>query len=611
MSVSPLANPDQIPEQDQLWMFQEIFRNDWTSGVSVSSEYRTTVESALSQAEQRYGLMSRPLKTMTVSFQAGGRRNDPDLQSGRHFAARETSSLLGIARRYTMAKSLWPLFSDETVLTSAASSSDTVISCDTNNIRFSAGSRVLIVSGQTAERADGPYYSKNHPLEVAEVSSVGAGQIAISSGLVNDYPNGSRIFPLFEARLIFSIQGSIVTDSLVDLTVTAIEEEGATQLPGTVPIGSTSGMIVHELLPVFDPNVDYAEDLRWGVVRSGQRATTGISGYSEAYGSRGLMTFNLFMNHLSREEAFETIKFFDSRGGRQRALWLLSPLSEYYDFVETLNVIGEGVITVILRSAGSLIDWTFRPYIFFKKVDGTVYIREVESVLAGTEDLFTLTLATPLPESLSPSDVSRVGVAYKSRLDQDILNEDWETTEIMRCPISIIELEEEKSVTIADLTEIVSSDLLVKAVQGDCSGTSFLLYPCSGCGSQLAVCDSPGGGAIKVARTEWAPSTGYSKGDHVYRPGESPSTFEVYMALNDGTSGAVEPAWIDECDATFFDNDIEWERSDFIYGVIQIPVSCTFDLPSIEEIYDSCGDAADDTPGYVDSGPPSSVDDLS
>lgn len=611
MSISPLANSNQMPDEDQLWMFEEIFRNEWTTGVTVSSEYKTDVQSALTQAEQRYGLMDRPIRSMAVRFMAGGRDLRGGIQSARHSAVREASALRAIAQRYSVAKSLWPLFSDESFLTSAVSSTDLTVPCDTENIRFTAGFRALIVSGPTSERADGPYYDKGHTVEIVEIASVGSGQLLLSSGLSNDYPAGSRIFPLFEARLIFSLQGNVITDSMVDLTITAIEEVGSTQLPGTKSIGNAIGFDTYQGLPIFDPDIDYAEDPTWGFVRRGQRSDAGLSGYPVAYGSRGLAVFGFYMNHLSREDAFETIRFFDSRGGRQHPFWLLSPLEDYYDFSGTLTIPGQGVKSAVLRAPGSSIDWTMRPYIFFKKPDGTVYIREIDSVLTGADDIFTITMVDALPESLEPNEVSRVGIAYMARFDQDAIEEAWSTSETMGCPLSIIELEQEKTITIADISEIVTTDLLISAVQGDCSGSSFLLYPCSGCGRQLTVCDSPNTGAIRVARTEWAANTSYTRGQYVYRPGAGANSTEIYLALNDGTSGNTEPSWIDDCGESFFDNDIEWERSDFIYGIIELPVTCEWDMPAVESAFSSCSEAAaDQGGGYTDAGPPTTVDEV-
>lgn len=588
MSPSPLEPLNELPESDQLWMFSEMFFNDWADNVILEGEYRTNISSSLSQSEHRYGLLSRPVHTLRVTLQASSGSSN----------GREVSALRNLAQRASAAKSLWPLFSDQTETIQEADSGDTVIYCDTNLIRFSEGGRVLIVSPKSQ------FVSRDQSVQIAEVSSVASDSITLTAGISADVAAKSLVIPLFEARLMLSVQGDIITDTAATLSIIAVEEEGPCQIKGLCPVGDTpSGYETHEGLPVFEPSPNFADNISWGVARSGRRTTEGVSGVSVVYGSRGLAQLDLPMTFTSRSEAFDVLRLFDSRGGKLHAFWLLSPVSDYYDFQGTLAIPGQGVTSCRLRTAGETIDWESRPYIYFKKRDGNILIREVQSVAKSSEDIFIVTFTQPLPDDISSIELTKTGIAYKMRFDQDFLSEEWFTSEAMETSLTVVELEEEKNITIADITEITTTDLLIEAQQGSCSGTSKLLVPCSGCGTQMTICDEDlTATAITVNRTMWQANTSYSKGDHVFRPGKGAQSQEIYKALNDGTSGASEPSWEDTCPAKFYDNDIQWERSDYIYSVLTVPVTCEWPVQTSYGVFVDCADAQPAFSGCGDQG---------
>jgi len=598
VSVSPLISADTLATADQLWLFAELFRHEWSSGAQLSREYRTNVEFALSAAEQRYGLLSRPVHGQKVRFQAGGTRMGGVVEDDS--PAREVSALRSIAQRYSIAKSLWPLFSDyvSTLVSFPMGTDAFPHSGENRENRFEVGTRVLIVNNAQS----GPYYNKDRNLHVSEVVSVvfGFGKwiIIIADPLPVDFASGSRIYPLMEARLIFKVDGSVSTDRFIALDVTVDEEEGPTQLSGSTPVGdSPTGYIgntptviqEHDGLPIFDPDYDYGENISWGFVRRGQRSSEGISGINTVYGSRGMFTCSFNLRSTTRTQAFEWIRFFDSRGGRLHPFWFISPMTEYYEHSNTAGANDQ----ISVRTGGNDLDWDFRPYIYIKETDGTIHIRGVSIAVQTAEDLYLLTLDSALPGPLAASEIDSVGIAYKARFDSDEMVEQWTTTEVMETSLSIIELENEKTVTIGDITEYATSDLQVDATQGDCSGASFLLIPCFGCGSQMTVCDESltGGTTIELVTAAHATSTTYSAGDHVI------AGSDTFKALNSGTSAGSAPTWPTNCGDTVFDNDIEWELSDKCYTVSAVPVGCNYGAINVfDDTLTSCLDCVAEYP---------------
>lgn len=463
MSTSTLIPATTLATEDQLWLFAELFRCEWGGGVEIQNEYRTNVSYSLSKSEQRYSLNSRPLKSQSITLQAGG-RDYSSLQTAKRAPGREVSAMLSFAQRLSMAKSLWPLFSDESRTTATLSAAGTTVMCSTTNIRFFSGTRVVIVP-TSDNHVDGPYYDDAYPLHIAEIVTVGSGQITIDAGPAADIPAGARVYPLFEAQINLAVSGSVLTDTLIEIQVSAIEEEGDTQFPGTVAVGTNpSGFQTHDGLPILDPSYNFNEEIAWGFVREGQRVSEGVGGVYEVYGSRSLYRVEAPLLALTRAEAFDLIRFFDSRGGRSEAFWLIPPTTDYYNFIGTAMA-----QTQLLLSCGGVeLDWNFRPYVYLKKRDGTIYIREISSVARGSDDTYVVTLDTALPEALGPSNVEKVGVARKARFFDDVLVESWNTDGVMSTSLAITELEEEKEITIEDLTEIETSDLIAEAIKGQC-----------------------------------------------------------------------------------------------------------------------------------------------
>lgn len=444
------ANLQPANNGGDLWAFAEVFTNDWTTGVRVSRTYTTNISSPKSAAEQRYSLFDLPLLSMEAKIFA--------------HSEREVGSLKAIAQRLTKARGLWPLYSDEMRVTAAADEDDTEIEIgDLALSRVSVGSFVLILIADHNSRPESNYYPHDADFLVTEVLDIDGNTIEVAA-LDRDIPAGARVFPLVRGRLNLNAGGSVVTDAAIELDVSILEHPGRSQLPAMWPANTTPSGVQTGLfsLPIFERLPSAGEPWSWGFVRRGDASTSGISYEIQTYGTRGLYTASFVVRSTTRAEAFDLIRFFDSRRGRTFAFWFLDPLSEYRAWTGVTSG-----TSIVARVGGIKADNDLKPYLYIRRTNGTVLICDVTSYTRVTEDLYLIQFAN-IGASPTANEIEKIGVAYLSRFDSDILAEEWLTTEKMDAGISIVELEDEKSLTIQYIEETDTADLLTQWTAGSC-----------------------------------------------------------------------------------------------------------------------------------------------
>lgn len=457
-AVDPLLQPSD--DGSDLWAFAELFVNDWSGGVSLSRSYTTNISGARSAAEQRYSLFDSPLLSMEAAVLAGGRNYEPNWTS-----AREVSSIRALAQRMTKARGLCPLYCDPLeVASSSDMGENTLTVSDPSLARVSIGTYlVILVSGHTG-RKETNYFAHNSVFEVVQVQDISGNDLTLASNLSVDVPAGSYVFPLFESRTLLDVAGSVITDSLLELRVNAAEQPGdrqlsATSVANTTPSGFSTGLFG---LPVYEPLVSAADQWSWGFSRRGEASTSGISYEIETYGTRGLFNTIFSVRHDSRAAAFQTIRFFDSRRGKAFPFWLLSPLTDFYGWSGVTSGTG-----ILLKSGGVKSDLDLVPYLYIKKKTGDILFCDVTSYSFVSDDLF-LVQFEDLGESPTADEIEKVGIALLSRFDTDTLKEEWISSERMACSLPVTELENEKNITIGNLTDIETADLLVQWTAGSC-----------------------------------------------------------------------------------------------------------------------------------------------
>lgn len=426
---------------DAIWALSSLFRTDWAGKVENRSAFETDISGALTSAEQRIGLAGRPVRTTTLEAQAHTPEQVQDLQT--------------LVMRGTVARGLFPLASDLTLLTEPAVATDTAIACDTTTRRFFAGHYAVIIRDTTE-----PTTSR---LEVVKVTAVASGSLTIEDPLVNDYAAGDVVFPLIISQPIPSNSGKLLTDSVMTASIEATEAVGL-QLPCIVEIGDTPpGFSTHDGFPILPADmVEWEDGIDVGTERDGAFELSGIEQVPGFLGSRGKGTLDLPIRCLDRNTAWDAIGLFESRGGRLLPFWLVSPSTTY----EAEAVVGGGT-GISVTAFGEIEDWDMRPYIAIELADGSTVVRGVDGVSRGA-GLDTVTFDTAVG-SLLIGNIVRCTVAFFVKLSSDEMVEKWYTSETMDTTFSVIEVLEEKDITIADLTILDSTDLISPFVPGDCT----------------------------------------------------------------------------------------------------------------------------------------------
>jgi len=439
MPISTLIASGSTPQVDDLWAIAYLFKAEWGTEILVTNEFRTTIEESLSDAEQRRGLRSTPQRTVSFGLLAHTREQIANLQS--------------LSIRTGISRNLFPLASDISFLTAAATSTDTVL-CDTADRRFSAGIRVVVFSPTSEPEIE--------TWEIAEIYSLDGTSISMTENLTNNYPAGAGVIPLFEAGLILTSSGDILTDNTARMSIEALETTGK-MLPVVNAIGTNpTSFPTHASLPILNVLPHY-EEMGWGTSRKGSLLASGLGSIATAHGTRGSRTRSLPFIASTRAEAFALLRFFESRGGSLHPFWLPDPLTEF-----TATGVTGGGSGIVLTSVGLSYDWTFRPFLAIELNDGTTYVRGVDEVVrnAGQD---TVTFDSSIG-GLSLSDIRRVASAIKCRFASDEMKELWASNHVMRTAFDVIELTNEKSVTISNLVKLTSSDLATAHSIGNCEG---------------------------------------------------------------------------------------------------------------------------------------------
>jgi hypothetical protein len=428
---------------DDVWAPASMFTANWGERVITRSGFETQIDHAESASEQRFGFLGKPFRSVAATLQA--------------FSAEQSRDLMTVMMRGSVCGSIVPLWSDKTQLTAAAAATDTVISCDTTYRRIFATYRVAIIARNKQPQAA--------TFEIATVASVTSTTISLADPLTNSYPLGAIVVPLIEARIVLENKGSVKTDKTMSVPLQAIEVAGDTQLPLINAIGSTpSGMSTYLSYPVFVADTNYDGSVDVGVRRYGSLNPSGITALPTVQGDRASWTFGIPLLCLDRASAWKVISLFESRAGRLHPFWLPSPVTEY-------TVISIAGTAVQVTATGSVYDWTFRPYFFVLYSDGTFQCRAVSSV-SRSSGVDTLTLDGTLTIPTGKS-VVRATQLVLVRSDSDELEESWNTNRCMACNLDLVEVLKEKSVTIANLDVLTSSDLAQAFELGACASDPF------------------------------------------------------------------------------------------------------------------------------------------
>lgn len=455
ITPSDIIGIETLATSDQLWALGFLLAANWGEDVTVSTAFQTDVTTHHDDSEQRFGLINRGTRTVDVQQVT--------------FDQDELLELQVILQRASIARSLFPLVSDFTVLDTAAVISATVLACDTTDKRFFVGGRVAIIA---------PDYSV---FTVGEIAAITSGSITLDAGLDLNYAAGSEIVPLIEAKINLSQTLVIITDRTVICRVTAQELPGpqsleAKQAPGTTPAAYDEYLGY----PIFNLRLNLRDEAKIDMVRAGAFSGSGVSQVATTYGDRMRTNRSGTLTFEDRTEAFDFIKLFESRAGCLFPFWVASSTSDY-------QFVSFGANQIVVKAVGAEIDWDYRPWIAVVANDGTVEVRTISSQSRGGGN-DTLTLDSSF--TIASGDIDRVCIAQLSRFKNDALKEQWKNDGVMECLFEAVEVPGELDVEITNLDDpttdpicerfdILACQTAIEAGEGDTGGTGT--YSCDDC----------------------------------------------------------------------------------------------------------------------------------
>lgn len=458
--VVPLPLPADLPP---------LFPANWIDAVTITTAWQTDSDtSPQSAAEERSILQGRPTRDISVKLTGTNRRL--------------THRLLMLLARRTHARTPFPLYNEARPVT--ASSSGQELFVDTSWRRFHPGGRVV-----TYEQAALTTEPKN--VQYAQIEFVLADRLVLAAPLSPSVPAGAIVMPCIDAEISLSHQLPLVNDAISSLTIAANEVPGRSALPASNALLTPSGFPTHpspvdgEALPILDVKPQWKDGLRTGFLRSGERYSSGRSAVVRVDGDRPKTLHDLRFAVCERAEFWRLLKLFDSRRGRARCWWAISPASFFAPVAITTT-------HVDVERDGNLADiTTFVKHVGIVPVIGSPLVRGIASIV-DTGSVFRITFDSAIA-SLTLDAIERVTIAHLARFDSDAMVENWLNDGVVTLDLTAIDpTREELSESTNALT--ASPIVSVPATQPD-------LYAWFVAGSNTFVADAD---PTKVSRQKHA-----------------------------------------------------------------------------------------------------------
>lgn len=407
-----------VPLSDPVGL--KLFLHNWASRVEMTTAYLTDISPAQdSIAEERRMLVARPFRTIRFRWT----QNDEEF----------VDKLLVQLRRYPNERLTVPLYQDQMELTQSSAASATVF-CDTSRSRVYQGQRVAIVKIMHGDQ------SRIDLVDFRRVLSKQDDSLNLDSATsfaldVQD----TIVFPMIDVEVNLQSNVQFHAETVGDVPLQVEEVVGQSALPSSAS-GKPDGFDEYRGRPIFSVDHNWEEPFDTRFLREGLHTARGRGFVVEPRGDRHRTIFSFKFGPADRDDFWKLLNFFDTRRGRCRSFWAIDQENNW----KVVNVTG-----------GTLID--FEPlgdfaafqqemeYIGFVLEDGTRVVREAVTIV----DISTVWRVT-VPEAVSfdEVDVRRAARARLVRFKEDELREAWDHTGAVTAEFELIEVLEEKDVTL-------------------------------------------------------------------------------------------------------------------------------------------------------------------
>lgn len=413
-------NPGTVEPLDLSTTFAPFILPDWSSPIIVSTEWMTSISvSPITGTEERISLQSRP--TRTLSFVSS-------------IINQETGFQTQMTLNRMMSHEIpFPLYSDQIFLTAPATSSDTVLQCDSTVFkRLYLGQRLMI-----AKRDHNRFVvagTAKAPVLYGIVKDITADTITLEDPVGVDLEGNEIVYPCFDSLPILSSVIDLETDFFGNSRITVLEKSGSNTLPPTWIGEVDTWMDYYKGYPIFKIEPNYNTKVRQTHVRQGVKTGVGRGTVIDLYGELPDIQIKYTELSVSRREAWDMLRFFDSRRGTALPFWVIQPQTAW-KFEGNTSTSVDISNTDFLDSIN-----TYIKEIGIEDSTGKQYIRTVTSTSATLES-FTLNFNESLPEGII---IKRVTPAWLCRFGMDELSQSWQTDHIEFSDVNIIGIRSER-----------------------------------------------------------------------------------------------------------------------------------------------------------------------
>lgn len=400
-----------------------LFPNDWGFGVRMRTRWITDVTRSLGNSRaERWALSSRPARTMQVSV-LGATKDESHalLQSAIGRTARLGTPV--------------PIYCDAVPVTAA---SPEVVGAeiqgriygDFRYRRFFTGGRVCFMPRRvSADRAQ-------NSVIFATVLEVAPDQIRVLfiNEQVRAVTTADYVIPCMDVELSMQSRGKMLTDGVYQLELEFTELDGASALPASWPaVTAESAEVLAPLckivdgLPVFPFQADWSEGVDLDIMLEGGSDRSGRSMIQEPVGT-AYHQVAISMVGKDREASWRIARFFDAMRARMGVFYLIHPQLPW-------TVVSYPTLSqVSIKAVGQVTTVAFFKRACFVRANGEILTRGISSVTA-LSGIHTLVLDAPLPDT-SFMEVQPILVCS---IDQDELEEEWDTDGVMRATLKLRE----------------------------------------------------------------------------------------------------------------------------------------------------------------------------
>ncbi|MCO1336748.1 hypothetical protein MO867_20685 [Microbulbifer sp. OS29] len=359
------------------------FAPDWSQGVHEMLEWLTDILRSRTAVEQRRALREFPRRFYSFQTLAEGiDRTRLDL------------ALFGWGSRVFAL----PIWHDVQLLPAVAVGSEEII-CTTEYRDFAAGETALLL-GENASQ-----------YEVINVEAVQSDRLLLADPIQGDWPQGTRLYPMRNARLVTQPQMQKRSGSTVRTEVEFLLEE-----PTSWP---TDSLPSYRGWPVLEVPAAESNDLSSAYIRLLDSIDNGIS--NPAINEPIELGFSLQSHRwltFGAEERAALRSFIYTLCGRQKSVWLptwmedLQLLEPLAINSSSLDIAQVNYVRLAALSEG-------RRDLRIELHDGTTWYRRITDCAEVDSQIERLALDSPLDRAFDPAEVRRISFMALVRADSD------------------------------------------------------------------------------------------------------------------------------------------------------------------------------------------------